>query len=671
MYFKTLISYFLLLIGWCWATATNPSDNEQTQQKVLALTKEIQQLKPDPANWPKYVKLLEDILEVDPNVMWTRFRLAQIYLSSSDASVKKKAFDILMETLHNYPPEVLTAPETGFGPFLVTATLGRELAEQQDYKNAKYFLNAAFEASKNITWEGSSPEGNLCVHLMLASLWNRTPRSIEEADESLKDQNELVSAFLNRKDFDRRDKEMAATMPGFFEDQMRTCLISVFQLSFYYRAETAAVASRHYELAAKVWPEYVWTSPHLQDSDYNPQQCRKTKIAVMSAVLTVGHPVTEDFHGVLQRLDRSKFDVTYIFLEDTPNSLMQLDPFLKANSEDELKIYRFEQRTNDYIVGVGKEIAQSKFDIILHLDLTMSAIQRRLGMMKLAPVQINTHGHPVTSGHPESIVDYFISWAEAELPPIEAQKHYTEKLKLIPMGKIHQYYQPRRLPGEISRVDGAAFGHLTLNDFDLPANKNIYLNMQNPWKLHPEFDPLVCGILKGDPNGIAVLHRANPVTEYSNDNKLPEIFYNRLKQAGCDMNRIHFIPRLPHHRLMALIGLSTVVMDSYPAGGCTTSREVFEMGKAIITLPARLLGGRWTLGLYNILGMSDLPVIAATPQEYIDLAVQLGTNATLRSSVEDVIITKVKTMFYKDEAVEEWEKILLEVSPVQCIHDEL
>jgi predicted O-linked N-acetylglucosamine transferase (SPINDLY family) len=161
------------------------------------------------------------------------------------------------------------------------------------------------------------------------------------------------------------------------------------------------------------------------------------------------------------------------------------------------------------------------------------------------------------------------------------------------------------------------------------------------------------------------------VTEYSNDNKLPEIFYNRLKQAGCDMNRIHFIPRLPHHRLMALIGLSTVVMDSYPAGGCTTSREVFEMGKAIITLPARLLGGRWTLGLYNILGMSDLPVIAATPQEYIDLAVQLGTNATLRSSVEDVIITKVKTMFYKDEAVEECEKILLEVSPVQCIHDEL
>jgi predicted O-linked N-acetylglucosamine transferase (SPINDLY family) len=89
------------------------------------------------------------------------------------------------------------------------------------------------------------------------------------------------------------------------------------------------------------------------------------------------------------------------------------------------------------------------------------------------------------------------------------------------------------------------------------------------------------------------------------------------------------------------------------------------MGKAVVTLPARLLGGRWTLGLYNVLGMSDLPVIATSPDEYVNLAVRLGSNETLRKSVESTILVKVQTMFHRDEAVKEWEKILVEASGVK------
>ena len=69
-----------------------------------------------------------------------------------------------------------------------------------------------------------------------------------------------------------------------------------------------------------------------------------------------------------------------------------------------------------------------------------------MALSKLAPVQAMTHGHPVTSGIDDSIMDYFISWEAAELP--DAQNHYTEKLILAPADvpwEVHIYVRAREL----------------------------------------------------------------------------------------------------------------------------------------------------------------------------------------------------------------------------------
>ena len=646
--------YFITL--WCWlvlgcATASNPI--ELQQQEIEALFKKAQTF---PKGSPEQLDSFRKIIKIHPENVQARYMLSASLITHSDDAQKNEAVE-LMKTILVKAPHFLKNPQIGQVLMMHSALIGRDLAERRMMDDARFFLETVFELSKDVPW-GHSSEGNLCFHLMLASLWEYWPTSMDHADQELKKMNDWAESVLNRQDFDLHEDEMSKSMPMFGNDPWNTCVPGFFPLSLYYRADTATVASRRHQMVAKVWPRLSWASPHIENSQDSSSTCRKTKIGIMSAVLTRGHPVTEDFQGVLQRLDRDKFDITYIFLEDS-TSRQNIDPFVYANPQDELKIYslqRNELGRGDWITRVGHEIAELKFDILLHLDMTMSSYNQRLGMMKLAPVQMNTHGHPITSGYPDEIVQYFVSWAEAELPYNEAQKHYTEKLKLIPMGKIHQYYKPRRLKGDVSRIDGVAFGHLTRADFNLPPHQNIYLNMQKPFKLHPEFDPLVCGILEGDPNGVVVLHRAEGFGH--------NVFVNRLGQAGCDMNRVHFMPVQSHNRLLALIGLSTVVLDSYPAGGCTTTREVFEMGKAVITLPARLLGGRWTVGLYNVLGMSDLPVIASTFQEYIDLAVDMGTNTTLQESTEKTILEKIQTMFYRDEAVEEWENILLEVSPV-------
>ena len=70
-------------------------------------------------------------------------------------------------------------------------------------------------------------------------------------------------------------------------------------------------------------------------------------------------------------------------------------------------------------------------------------------------------------------------------------------------------------------------------------------------------------------------------------------------------------------------------------------------------------------------------MIANSQEEYIAKAVALGTNKQLRKRVEHKIFEAVPTLFGRQEAVEEWEKILLKVSPVkQCtgedrLNDEL
>jgi len=287
----------------------------------------------------------------------------------------------------------------------------------------------------------------------------------------------------------------------------------------------------------------------------------------------------------------------------------------------------------------------------------------RLGMSRLAPVQAVSHGHPITSGFPRSIMDYYISWAAAELPIDQAQQHYTEELKLIPSDSLHQYYEERTRNGR-SLMDNQDFTHLVnkgRSSFPtVPSDGTWYLVMQKPYKLMPEFDAFVAGVLEKDPNGRVIMHE-----ESSEDNRL--IFIERLSQAGCDMERVHFMPVLPHHKLMALYILSDVILDSYPAGGCTTTREVLEAGKVLVTLPSTLLGSRWTLAYLNILGDERLKelFIAKDLDEYTTLATNLGTNVTLRTEAERRIQKSIHKLYRSDRAVEEWTKILLEISPVK------
>jgi predicted O-linked N-acetylglucosamine transferase (SPINDLY family) len=385
-------------------------------------------------------------------------------------------------------------------------------------------------------------------------------------------------------------------------------MFSTFSHEVYLEADLRNSTSKFYQLAVKAWPHFNYVAPHLltEKKQTTSKKGKRIKLGVASALFGPSS-VTSDFGETMARLPRDVFDVVYVDVRD----LRPLEsPYLlqRAARGDRVVEIKLAYNEKEWLNEARRVIAALKLDVLLYLDLTMSNKIQRLAMSRLAIVQATSHGHPVTSGIDASVMNYFISWGAAELPLEEAQKHYTEKLVLLPETSLHQYYMPLISKSGVSAVTGMPFKHFAravlARDFKVPAEGNWYLCMQKPFKRHPLFDGLIAGVLAHDKNGHVLLHDL-----YNESDEHREIINGRLARAGVDLRRVHFIPTLPHHVLMAFYDQADVVLDSYSAGGCTTTREAIEAGAAIVTLPADYLGGRWSLAYFAHIGVLDTVLI--------------------------------------------------------------
>ena len=307
-----------------------------------------------------------------------------------------------------------------------------------------------------------------------------------------------------------------------------------------------------------------------------------------------------------------------------------------------------------FVRTAQESIAALDLDVLFYLDLTMSKFAHIVASgTRLAPAQGVSHGHPTTSGIGPSKMDYYVSWGAAELPT--AADHYTEgELLLLPAGTMHQYYVPRVSPDGLASMvdmtkfmDGPTARRAFLKAHSLPDTATLYLCMQKPHKFSPAFDTMLAGVHKNDPNAVLVLHRVDKDGEHNQKR-----FADRLVRAGVDPARIVYLPAQPHSLLMALYSLADVVLDSYHAGGCTTTREAFEVGALVVTLPAQYLGSRWSLAYYGIMGVTDL--IASTREEYVEIAVRMATDRAAAEEVRGRIVRNRHKLFRRQEAVDAW-----------------
>ena len=444
----------------------------------------------------------------------------------------------------------------------------------------------------------------------------------------------------------------------------------------YYDADYKEQYERWVNLRLKVTPTLKYQAKQLMPVEDNAQsrkkyskqlKSRKIRVGFVSSFFSTQSSIWGNFGWTLQELQKDKrLEVDFIYYPRTDISVG--DKRLSMNPDT--NVYLEPLSVSNENLATNREIIEKKkYDVLIYLDLYMTGEMHKLALSKLAPVQITTHGHPVTSGIARDIMDYYLSWDMAELP--DAQKWYTEELLFINSKKsAWELYMPRTDENERSLVGGGySFADFTRENLDfIPegATQKLsnpkatwYFCAQASFKYHVTFDRILGDIQKQDPNAVLILIE---LTDPELKHMHPRISARLEKEGGVDLSRVAFIPRMAHYRLMAMYKLADVVLDSVYFGGDTTTREAFEVGAPIVTLPGKALGQRWTQAYYKVMGITKL--IAKDANDYVRVAIATANASdaekqALRASIKNAVFKK---LYRNTKAAKLWADAILSVA---------
>eukprot|EP00978_Attheya_sp_CCMP212_P044690 scaffold318836_cov76-Attheya_sp.AAC.5 len=261
-------------------------------------------------------------------------------MSSSSSSAQEFGMQLLENSFD--PSKVSPTIDLNFPQtYMIAATIGRYRSHKKEYAKARKFTEIALELSKrrvNPHYEN----GDICLQIQLGTMLDYFPDSTDAADAAISSLTAYADRLLEATGWSIDDAEMSK-MPGAANDPYIHCALSLFNLSFYYRADVAAVASRHYEIARRAWPALNTTAEFVKrydEQEGRPCVDRKIRLAVVAATLSEGHSNSESFRGILSHLDRNIFEVTYIYLNETKNP--NIAKFTKTHSSDRTFIWQKE-----------------------------------------------------------------------------------------------------------------------------------------------------------------------------------------------------------------------------------------------------------------------------------------------------------------------------------------
>ncbi len=259
-------------------------------------------------------------------------------------------------------------------------------------------------------------------------------------------------------------------------------------------------------------------------------------------------------------------------------------------------------------------ILNDKLHILVFLDVCLEPATTQLAALRLAPIQCAAWDQPITTGLPT--IDYFISSAVAE--PDNAQEHYSEKLLLLP-GIGVNYLKP---------VIPSALLTKTRRDFQLRDDAVVYLCIQYAYKYLPDQDHLLAQIAKQVPNAQFVFLTENNFIAADLQRRLDRSFSAASLTAKDYCVLLPAVERFTYWNL-SLLG--DVFLDSIGWSGGVSTFEAIACRLPVVTLPGEFMRGRQSYAILTELGVTD--TIAKSAAEYVQIAVQLGTDRRWRDNI--------------------------------------
>jgi protein O-GlcNAc transferase len=285
----------------------------------------------------------------------------------------------------------------------------------------------------------------------------------------------------------------------------------------------------------------------------------------------------------------------------------------------------------DRLAEAAGRIRDAGCDLLYHWEVGTDTLNYFLPFARPAPVQCTSWGVQVTTGVPA--IDYYVSSDLVEPPGAEA--HYSEALVRLPCLLSYQ----RRAPRPDPPADRGEFG--------LPRSANLYACLQRPLKLHPAFDALLAGILRADPRGRVVLLKGAA-------GDAAEQVAERHRATMPDVaDRVIWLPIQATPAYHRLLSLADVALDPVPYGVGSSAYDIFSHDLPLVTLPGRHNAGRYALACYRRMGLTG--PVAATPGQYVQLAVRLGTDPDARAEARSRIAAASPVLFEDISIVNEHE----------------
>jgi protein O-GlcNAc transferase len=290
----------------------------------------------------------------------------------------------------------------------------------------------------------------------------------------------------------------------------------------------------------------------------------------------------------------------------------------------------------------AKKILEHEPDVLLYPEIGMDPMTAKLATLRLAPVQATTWGHPETSGLPT--MDYYISATDFE--PADAQHNYTERLFLLP--HLGCYYPALNVAAEEPSLEAAG----------IDAERSIFICPGTPFKYAPQNDWTFVEIAKR-------IGRCQFVFFKYPLERLHSQLIRRLgaafASAGLDVRDfVVEIPWLSKAQFTGLMRRADLYLDTIGFSGFNTAMQAVECGLPIVTKDGRFLRGRLASGIMKRLGVTE--TIAASEEQYVDLAVTLAEDRSLRADLRSRIEKSRQFLFDDLAPVRALEELLLTVA---------
>jgi protein O-GlcNAc transferase len=368
------------------------------------------------------------------------------------------------------------------------------------------------------------------------------------------------------------------------------------------------------QVVAAATPSLRFVSPHVPD--WAGPTGSRVEIVFVSSHLK-NHTIGRLNRELIRLLDRSRYRVTVAFVDGIQDSFAQA---IADSADAAITLPRNLPAARDAVAGLGA-------DILYYTDIGMDPFTWLLAHARLAPIQVVTWGHSMTTGL--DTLDCWVSGKDTEVD--QGQDHYSEPL--VRLSDPTTTYRRPVLQGP--RLSRAQLG--------LPEQGTIYLCPQTTFKLHPDFDPVMGEILRGDPHGhICLPSPKEPAWK-------PVI--TRRMREHLDTDRLVWLPKLEHQRFLQVLAAADVLIDPLIYGGCNTSLEALAMGTPIVTLPSSFLRDRYTAAWYKAVGVTDC--IVETTEQYVELTLRLGQDPALRDSIMARVAERDDQLFGNSRSVDE------------------